>query len=338
MPYWEAASKEVKRLTELFGIQNETSLISLGNRDKSFVWQKYFKKMPLLLGLGCRPYFKHTMKSMNLNHLFASFSDPFFMPMLAHSTKPWVLTIAKDSPNLGSIEKNIQFLQGASHIVVESFRHQELLLQIGLPQEKVSLIHPGIQFDENTPSNKEKPFEILFATAPLGKRDLINRGVYMMIAAAKNLPNIQFTLVWRKKNLEQLNSILADNKITNINVHSGVIKDMTSYYKSCDAVILPAMEYASLKPCPHSGIEGLAQGKPLLVSTPCSLAPLIKDYRAGLVFEPITNALSEAIKKLQTNYDQYQPNCQKLVNEQFSPEVFFKRYHKIYSRLLDQAA
>lgn len=335
MPHWEASSKEVRKLSDYFSKTRPVSVFSLNQKDKKILWTPGLKMVPLFSAPFLYPYIRSTMMKRRLNHLFASFSEPFLMPMLGKLMQiPFVVTITKDAPHPGMIEKKMPLLRRAAHVVVESLRHKEMLQQMNLGKDKLSLIYPGVKPEMSVVKAPNTPFTIIFATSPLGQFDFLNRGIFMMIEAAKQLPGVHFLFIWRKSNLHLLEQILKERGISNIEVKSGVIADMGEQFRRSDAVILPGLDYASLKPCPHSGLEGLAFEKPLLVSTPSSLAPVVHETQCGIVFEPNTQALVEAIKQLMTGYDQYRSHCHPTLEKYFSPDVFIKKYEEIYQRIL----
>jgi glycosyltransferase involved in cell wall biosynthesis len=112
-----------------------------------------------------------------------------------------------------------------------------------------------------------------------------------------------------------------------------VIPDMGAMYDRVHAAILPALEHRSFVPAPRSGLEALAHGKPLLVSTQVSIAPALQASHAGVVFEPSVEGLESAVRQLQRSYDALQPNAQRYLKENFSPSIHLELHRRLYQSL-----
>jgi glycosyltransferase involved in cell wall biosynthesis len=144
------------------------------------------------------------------------------------------------------------------------------------------------------------------------------------------LPTVRFLLVWRKHHLAKLQRIVAKAGVTNVVVQSGVIADMAAVYDSVHAAVLPGLEHRSFIPCPRSGLEALAHGKPLLLSSLISIASSVAQSAAGVVFEPSATGLKAAILQLQAGYAGYQANTQVYIAEHFSPETHLQLHRRLY--------
>jgi glycosyltransferase involved in cell wall biosynthesis len=100
------------------------------------------------------------------------------------------------------------------------------------------------------------------------------------------------------------------------------------------ATILPGLNSGSLKPTPHSALDSLSHGKPVLISRPSSIAGMIDRNRCGVVFEPSIDQLVQAITHLRNSYNLYQRNCHPTIQNCFSEQFFLKRYREIYEAML----
>jgi glycosyltransferase involved in cell wall biosynthesis len=194
--------------------------------------------------------------------------------------------------------------------------------------ERLWLIRPGIPIAPYCAATGR--FTILFASSPLSAEDFLSRGIYLIIRVAALMPDIQFLLVWRKRHLGKLERLIADAGVTNVEIANGMISDMGAIYDRVHATILPGLEHRSFIPCPRSGLESLAHGKPLLVSHFVSLAETVASSHAGVMFEPSSAELTTAIRELQNDYSAYQANTQRYVAENFSPATHLSLYRRLY--------
>jgi glycosyltransferase involved in cell wall biosynthesis len=333
-PKWEAVSKEVQLLSESLRQRFATRIISLDQRREKISLRGRNKHLPLPLGLIGLPLMMRAAKAANINHVFASASVPLLAQLLASRGKT-VLTIAKDTPALDSVEKNAAVLKELESIVVESERDKDLMLQLGVSPERVQLIYPGIEPQSTRiPSG---PFTIMFASSPFQKLGLLSRGINLMIEVARLLPDVRFRFVWRT-GPQRVRKMVRDAGTTNVEIVEGFVADMNELYDSSHAGILPALAHNSLKPCPHSGLHSLAHGKPLLVSSATSFAHLVEERQCGVVFEPTIPSLCDAIRELKSRYSHYQANALPTSQACFSRAEFVGRYAALYTSLLRDAA
>jgi glycosyltransferase involved in cell wall biosynthesis len=330
MPQWEAVSKEISALRQGLDEIVDESLISLNSKERGLRLWGRDKRIPLALGVPLYPLFRPYASHFDINHLFASAGERFLTPIISRCNG--VLTVAKDTASLRGFEGNKESFSRLRAIVVQSERDREILRQMGVRNEAIRLIRPGIP---GAPYREAQgPFTILFASSPLTATDFLTRGIYLIVRVAALLPDVRFLLVWRKRHLAKLERMIATSGLRNITVANGLIDDMAAVYDRVHASILPALEPRSFIPCPRSGLESLAHGKPLLLSNMVSIASSVARSRAGVVFEPTTEGLKQAIQQLQEDYSSYQANTQSYITEKFSPSTHLALYQQLYHTLM----
>jgi glycosyltransferase involved in cell wall biosynthesis len=327
-PQWEAVSKEIASLLEgLSGV--DTSLISLNTSDSRLRWNGRLKRVPLPHGLPLYPLLRREARRPGINHLFASAGERWLSPFLARHGS--VLTIAKGAASLERIERNVTALRSFRAIVVQSDRDRDLMRQLGVAETATHLIRPGIPLA--TYREAEEPFTVLFASSPLSAGEFLSRGIHLMLQAAKRLPEVRFLLVWRRRHVDKLRELIAEAGVGNIEVHDGVIRDMGALYDRTHATALPALEHRSFVPAPRSGLESLAHGKPLLLSSYVAIAPTVAAAGAAVVFEPTVDGLVAAIATLREHYAAFQQAAQPFLREHFSPSIHLSLHRRLYDSL-----
>jgi glycosyltransferase involved in cell wall biosynthesis len=329
MPQWEAVSKEIASLRQSLNGRINGSLISLNTKDRRLSLASGEKRIPLPYGLPFYPLVRPYASRFDVNHLFASAAERFLTPILARQNG--VLTIAKDTPMLQGFERNRDGFRRMRAIVVQGERDREILRQMGVRDEAIRLIRPGIPLANY--QEAQGPFTILFASSPSSVRDFLSRGIYLIVRVAALLPQVRFLLVWRNRHVEKLKSIVANTAIPNVEIINGVVDDMSQIYNQVHASVLPALEHRSFIPCPRSGLESLAHGKPLLASTLVSISQSVANSRAGVIFEPTVAGLQSAIIQLREEYAAHQVNAQRYIATHFSPAIHLERYLELYSSL-----
>ncbi len=329
MPKWEAVSKEIASVRHGLEGEIDSALVSFNSKESGLTLRGRDKRIPLPYGLPLLPLIQPYASRFDINHLFASAGERLVTPII--SRHQGVLTIAKDTATLRGFERNSESLKRLRGIVVQGERDRDVLLQMGISAQRIWLIRPGVPVMSYHEAGG--PFTILFASSPLNAADFLSRGIYLIIAAAALLPMVRFHLIWRKHHLAKLQRIVAQAGVTNVVVQSGVIADMAGVYDSVHAAVLPGLEHRSFIPCPRSGLEALAHGKPLLLSNLVSIASSVDESGAGVVFEPTVTGLKSAILKLQAEYATYQANTHPYIARHFSPTTHLDLHRRLYQSL-----
>jgi len=334
MPKWEAASKEVAFLLDSLAGPYEKNLAAMNMRHRSFKIQgpeKYFPLPYALLGLPFVPMFAG---KYSINHLFASPGEKFLIPSLS-KVENSVVTITKDSAtSLAKMTSNIKHFKNFGAIIVESQRHYDIFEQIGIEKDRLHLIYPGVSKYPYVQAHGA--FKIFFASSPSTPHDFLSRGMYLLLQVAGRCPDVEFILAWRESQYDVIKDLIVEAGLANVAVKNGFIEDIAQLYKDAHSVILPGLAEHSFKPCPHSGLESLGHGKPVLVSRPSSISGVIENGQCGVVFNPDVDSLVAAIDELRNNYPSYQKNCQKIACDMFSKELFLEKYNRVYSSLLNE--
>ncbi|MCP4370744.1 MAG: glycosyltransferase family 4 protein [Deltaproteobacteria bacterium] len=266
-------------------------------------------------------------KKFDISHIYHSLDNWYFLEHL--EKKPIILTGATggkvlDRKKYKKIEK----------IVVESEYDLMRVKHGGIEEEKIKLIYPGLDLSKFSYTAPKGDFSILFASSPFAKEYFAARGVDLLLSATERCKDVHFILLWRKwaGTVKVIKTMVTNKK--NVTLNLEVIKDISLLLNKVHAVIAPFTSQQLTKPCPHSVIESLAAGKPVLVSDKVGIARIIQENNCGVVFKPDKEDLVRAIDELKRNYTAYQKNARRCAEEYFSKEIFLKQYELIYNTLL----
>jgi len=80
-------------------------------------------------------------------------------------------------------------------------------------------------------------------------------------------------------------------------------------------------------------IEGLACGRPALVSDTCGIADLIQQWGAGTVAPRRLEDLRDALDVLRSGYDAASRRARELAQAEFDRSMAVRRYEAIYRKL-----
>lgn len=325
-PEWEAVSKEIEILMTGLTDSVRSSLVSLDTRDRRYQLSGRVQRLPVPYGLPLLPLVLPNAFRAGINHLFASAGERWLTNLLAR--RRGVLTIAKSASSAVRIERNVPVLRSYRAIVTQSERDRDLMLQLGVPKDRLHLIRPGVRVAEYREARGA--FTILFASSPFYAGEFIARGIYLLVRAAVRLPDVRFLLVWRRHHLAKLRRLIEDAGATNVEVHDGVVSDMGEMFDRVHATVLAGMEPQSFIAAPRSGLESLAHGKPLLASHHIAIAGSLAEAGAGVVFEPTLEGLEAAVRRLRRDYAAIQPRAQAYIRNRYCPARHLDLHRLLY--------
>ena len=119
--------------------------------------------------------------------------------------------------------------------------------------------------------------------------------------------------------------------LTNVRIIRGRIADIHQLYGRFHFVVAPFRSVG--KPCPNSILEGLACGRPALVSRFIDVADLLAREGAAVAFEPTAEGIVAAFHALSDRYEALQRNARACAERHFDLEHTVASYAAIYRRV-----
>jgi glycosyltransferase involved in cell wall biosynthesis len=83
-------------------------------------------------------------------------------------------------------------------------------------------------------------------------------------------------------------------------------------------------------------IEGLACGRPAIVSPTCGIADLIASHGAGLTPRHDPRAVAEAVRTIARDRARFGQSARELATREFSLATFTSAYRDLYERLYSE--
>jgi glycosyltransferase involved in cell wall biosynthesis len=225
-------------------------------------------------------------------------------PWLFHRTlgsRPLVHTITQ-----ASAHPVREFLARCAAVVTQTPATRDRVLAMGVPPERVHLRLPAVDLARFRPGPPRRPgagpARLLFASMPRTREELDGRGVPLLLALAREHPDVRVTLLHRPwvtghTSLAATRQLADEGGAPNVRLATGLVGAMPSAYRGHDFTVIPFTRADGGKECPDSALESLACGIPVLVSRACPLAALVEREGGGLVFEPRVPALREAVER-----------------------------------------
>ncbi|MEZ4593432.1 MAG: glycosyltransferase [Chloroflexota bacterium] len=281
-----------------------------------------------LWGMAQLPRLRRTEKQVQLHHIFNP--DLFPFPALRGLKKPIVYTAVT---GLGhTTQATAQKLARLVHtLVLPTAADVQKLAAWGI--ENTAVIHPAInthQFQFQPPP-AGTPFTLMMASAPWTSAQFRSKGVDALLAAAQELPELHIIFLWRGLLADEMRQRIAqaglEQRVTLLNERVDVNKILSRVHAS----LVLADDLALVKAFPHSLLESLVAGKPVLVSPVMALADYVVKNECGVVVTAVSPpAIRHALTKLQQNYTHYQQNALAVGARDFGQQQFIEATLTLY--------
>jgi glycosyltransferase involved in cell wall biosynthesis len=238
-------------------------------------------------------------------------------------------------------QKNASKCKWYSKIVVSNDMEAQYLKTQGL--ENVKAIRPCMNLARwkklpQAPSGEQSHFHVLFASAPWSKEQFISKGVDALLYAASQIPDLRVTFLWRGKLYSELMQMVNKYQVENQVVVFDDYVDLTKIMPNLHAAILTTAMPGLVKDYPHSLLEALLSGRPVITSRHVALAKDVAQSGAGIVTNDATStSVLDALTKLKKEYAQHFACCQNFARNPFSMNTWLKAYKETYTEAVTKS-
>lgn len=254
---------------------------------------------------------------------------PVDYPVLRRLRRPLVCRLLLTPAVDGSA---LRGLRRAAAVVVSSAGEAAQLRGWGL--RDVVAIAPGIDVDRfrglPTPTG---PFTLLMASAPWTRRQFRSKGIDALLGALAGRPGMRLILLWRgvlRREAER--RVAAAGLAGRVEILDGAV-DVTGALARAHAVVLTVRSPRVVKAFPHSLLEGLAAGRPVVTSPQLAIAGLVRESGAGLVVDCDATALGAALDRLAADFARFRAAANDIDLGPFSRQRYVDSYRELYQRL-----
>lgn len=284
-----------------------------------------FQQLPQLIQLDRR---------VDAHHVFSNGFYPY--PIFSFLKKPILLS------TVISLQQNkpIKFpriLQRIKQFIVPTHRDQQIMRNWGY--ENVSVVMPGIELSHFSFSSckiSQPKFVLLMGSAPWNKSQFETKGIDLLLQVMKELQWLEVVFLWRGLLLDDMikrvESAGVQDRVTLITDHV----DVDNVLADVHAAIILAENMQIVKACPHSLLEAMATGKPVIVSECLQVSDFVKNNNCGEVVSKLdSNCLKTAIQNLKENYLKYCHSIQRAPIEEFSSSRMLDELKILYNSVLE---
>lgn len=294
-------------------------------------WRARARYPRMLLGLHHLGAIRQRDRVVDLHHVYAP--QLYLLPLLWFVKRPVVYTV---TAGVGPARRMppTSFLQRLGAIVVPSRTDLDALTRRGL--RNVHLIRPGIDVTRfaDAPAPPAPPFVLLSGSAPWTREQFHSKGVDVLLEVARAMPDLALVFLWRGVLLPELVARVGRVELANrVKILRDRV-DVSQVLTGVHAAVVLAGRPGLVKAYPHSLLEALAAGRPVLTSDGNPMAEYIRDTGCGRVVPGLGAAdLFEAIRQLRKDYAACRTRAVEVGRRDFSQEALVAAHRDLYQAL-----
>ncbi len=283
-----------------------------------------------LYGLHRLLHLRRQEANVSLHHVY----NPhlFYFPYLRWLRRPVLYTVTAGLPP-SQKRGNLARLAQLAAIVVSNERDRETLRAWGL--ENVHLVRPGMDTSRfsPTPPPAGPGLTLLAGSAPWTQAQFQSKGVDALLAAAEARPDLCLIFLWRGLLFDEMQARVAERGLQGrVRVINRQV-DVNQVLAEVHAAVVLAAEATLVKAFPHSLLEALAAGRPVLVSRALPMADYVARTGCGQVVEHISvEGVLEGLARLEADYQVCQGKALEVGGRDFSWEGLVEAYGRLYIR------
>jgi glycosyltransferase involved in cell wall biosynthesis len=294
-------------------------------------WRARARYPDQLLGLHRLASLWRLERDVDLHHVYAP--QLFWLPLLWFVKRPVVYTVTA-GVDPGRRLPPAAFLRRLGAIVVPSRTDLEALRRHGLGN--AHLIRPGIDVtrfhDSPMPGGPE--FVLLSGSAPWTRGQFRTKGVDALLGAVRRMPDVRLVFLWRGVLLPELVARVRRLELSErVEILSERV-DVGRVLARVHAAVVLAERPGLVKAYPHSLLEALAAGRPVLVSEGNPMAEYVRKTGCGHVVPGLGEAhLIEAIQCLRQDYEEHRARAVEVGRRDFSQDHLVTAHRAMYQTL-----
>lgn len=321
MPAAEALSQEIAALQTQF----QGEIVYLNPNQSSPIY------LPrLLFGWSKVRRIRALEAAIDLHHFFNP--DPFSYPVLLAFRRPVVYSL---SSNLGDRRPNLAYFSRLAAVTVYDERSYQKLCGWGLTN--VHLVRSGVDVTRfaHTALPLTRDIHLLVASAPWTKVQFQLKGVDALLAAAQQLPRLHLTFLWRNVLYEEMVARVEQAALgEQVQVINRQV-DVNEILAGIHGTVNLAVNGAIIKAYPHSLLDSLAAGKPVIVSQAIAMSQYVEKTGCGLVVNEVTaEGLVAAINGFVKRYESLAAEAILAGRRDFSQTQMIDSFHKVYTAVI----
>lgn len=284
-----------------------------------------------LFGLHAIPQLRRAETGHQITHVY--FPVLRWLPVLGLLKNPIVYTVSA-SLDPAKPPARLERLKRLARIVVSNDRDADTLRSWGFSNFDIIPTSIDAAAVSRTPTALGRDLIVLMASAPWHPRHFDTKGVDLLLEATARTPDLRLILLWRgmlqAELAERITRFGLQRRVEVINEKAPIDR----YLARSHATVLLAKERFVVKAYPHSLLESLFGGKPVLLSDKIPMADFVRRHGCGIVVDELTvPAVVKALVQLRRSYDTLAQNTEALPLENFSWQSMAAAHRAMYARI-----
>jgi glycosyltransferase involved in cell wall biosynthesis len=284
----------------------------------------------LLYGLQKARRLRRLAREASLVHIYHA--ALFDFPVLRLLRKPTVYSVVT---GLGGSSPSIDLLRRLDAVVVPTQDDLSRLRRLGVSHGHV--VTAGIDTTRLTIGSVPRGdhFVLMSASAPWTLPQFGTKGVDALLDVARAMPFLRLILLWRGWLVEEIRRRVAEYGLTDRVEVLNERVDVNEVLGRVHGAIVLAEDQRLVKAFPHSLLEALACGKPIIVSDGIALAEYVDRTQCGLVVKGVERSgLADAVGRLRRDYSRLRANALRVGRRDFTIDNLVDGYAKVYASVL----
>lgn len=283
----------------------------------------------LFFGLHLLKQIRLAEQEIHVHHLYNA--DPFPFPVLLALRRPVIYSI---SSGLRARPPFFRYFAGLAAVIVADERSLARLQKCGLPN--VHLVRPGINTTQFTcsPLPLTSEFRLMVGSAPWTSGQFRTKGIDALLAAARQARHLRLVFLWRGVLREEL-----DLRVRSLGL-AGQVEvvdkkvDVNRVLAGVHASVVLASDPAIVRAYPHSLLESLAAGKPVILNEAIPMADYVEQLDCGQVIKGVgPDDILAGVERLARSYESRRESALLAGRRDFSQQSLIASFETIYDRV-----
>jgi len=321
-----AELKELDLLREHFGVQQIQNFYYINPNHKSPL---YIPR--LLFGFHQLHQLRQQEKFIDLHHLYNP--DAFPYPMLRWLRKPIIYTI---SGGYGWERIDPAYWNRFASVVVADRQSATSLRSKGV--KEVDVIPPCVDLERFT-VNKLHPspakFRLMMASGPWTQAQFQTKGIIALLEAAQQCATLELIFLWRGVLYEAMQALVEQYGVADQVTVIDRVVDVNEILASVHATVALVSSPGIMRAYPHSLLDSMAAGKPLLVSQALPMSEYVTEKGVGIVADTVDAAgVLAGVEQMRAQYHDLQAAAAHYGRRDFSKDAMITAYRALYAQAM----
>jgi glycosyltransferase involved in cell wall biosynthesis len=284
-----------------------------------------------LRGLPLLPQLRHAEADVKAHIVFHA--EPFPFLYLLGLKRPVIYSVVSGMGDREILPPQA-VLRRIDEFVVTNRRDASWLESRGF--RNVTTIRPGITTAHFTctvpPLSRE--FVLVAGSSPWTKRQFVTKGIETLLQAVAALPWLRIIFLWRgvlyEEMMQRVNKSGVMGRVEVINE----FVEVNSVFERSHAAVLIGNVARHVKAFPHSLLEALAAGKPVITSNCIPISDYVREKSCGLSIEGVSlPAFLESVRTLRQEYQRFQTAAITIGAQDFTVQAMVSAYETLLNRI-----